>query len=421
MSRQIYAVCLKCLFSLVLLFFIAGPAPAQSTAAINGLVQDTSDALIPDAKVKLINTATGTESNSTTNKRGSFVLPSVMPGHYTLQIEREGFDTTQLTGITLNVGDNRSVVIRMKVGSQNETVTVDGSGLTINTTDASVSTVIDRKFVENIPLNGRSFQDLISMTPGVLTQSPQSTLEVVGTGGDFSVNGQRTQSNYYTVDGVTANISSGNGGGIGGAATGGTIGGSTALGTTQTLISVDALQEFKVQSSSYSAEYGRSPGGQFSFLTRSGTDFFHGSAFDYLRNSFFDANDWFNRHYGEPAPALHQNDFGGAVEGPVWIPGLYNGKERTFFFASYEGLRLTQPTAAAIQYVPDLFMRQQATRAMQPILNAFPVPNGLDYGTATNPSLAQFIASYSLPSSIDSTSIRLDHAFAPKLSLFFRL
>src|SRR5258708_1067013 len=139
MSRQTYAVCLKCLFSLVLLLSVAGPAFSQSNAAINGVVQDTSDAMIPNARVKLINTATGTESNSTTNKSGSFVLPSVMPGHYTLQIERQGFDTTQLTGITLNVGDNKSVVIRMKVGSQSETVTVDGSGLTINTTDASVS------------------------------------------------------------------------------------------------------------------------------------------------------------------------------------------------------------------------------------------------------------------------------------------
>ena len=373
MSRQIYAVCLKCLFSLVLLFFIAGPAPAQSTAAINGLVQDTSDALIPDAKVKLINTATGTESNSTTNKRGSFVLPSVMPGHYTLQIEREGFDTTQLTGITLNVGDNRSVVIRMKVGSQNETVTVDGSGLTINTTDASVGTVIDRKFVENIPLNGRSFQDLISMTPGVLTQSPESNSQL-GSSGDFSVNGQRTESNYYSVDGVSANINPGNGNaGSGG---NGTIAAATALGTTQSLVSVDALQEFRVESSTYSAEYGHGPGGQFSFVTRSGTNTPHGSAFEYLRNSYFDANNWFNDNLGQPKAPLRQNDFGGTFGAPVRLPWIYDGADKTFFFVSYEGLRLTQPQAASILYVPDTALRSSADPALQPLLNAFPVQNG---------------------------------------------
>ncbi len=195
-----------------------------------------------------------------------------------------------------------------------------------------MSTVIDRKFVENIPLNGRSFQDLISMTPGVVTQNPQNSLQVVGTGGDFSVNGQRTESNYYTVDGVTGNIGAGNGGGVGEAATGGVLGGSTAVGTTQTLLSVDALQEFRVQSSTYSAEFGRSPGGQFSLLTRSGTDIFHGSAFDYLRNDFFDANDWFNDYYGKPTPALRQNDFGGTLGGPLWVPNALQRKGSLVLF-----------------------------------------------------------------------------------------
>jgi hypothetical protein len=146
----------------------------------------------------------------------------------------------------------------------------------------------------------------------------------------------------------------------------------------------------------------------------------HGSIFDYIRNNFFDANDWFNDRYGDPQPALRQNDFGGTLGGPVSIQKLYDGKSRTFFFASYEGLRLDQPSAAVLQYVPDLFMRQQAAPAIQPILNAYPLPNGIDYGTSANPSLAQFIDSYSLPSSIDSTSIRVDHVISPKLSVFFR-
>ena len=130
---------------------------------------------------------------------------------------------------------------------------------------------------------------------------------------------------------MTANFNSGNGAGLGNAATGGTLGGSTALGTTQSLISIDALQEFRIQSSTYSAEYGRSPGGQFSLVTRSGSNRFSGSVFNYLRNNFFDANDWFNDYYGKPTPALRQNNFGGTLGGPVWIPRLYDGREKTFF------------------------------------------------------------------------------------------
>jgi hypothetical protein len=409
-----------CLF-LLGLSFLPFCVFAQSTnATISGGVTDPSGQFIPDAQINIANDATGVIYSAKTNGAGIYFVPILPPGHYHVQVSKQGFKTIIKSDVILNVQSAVALNFALPVGATSESITIDAASSPLNTTDASVSTVVDRKFVENMPLNGRSFQDLISMTPGVVTQSPQSTSEVVGNGGDFSVNGQRTQSNYYTVDGVTANIGSGNGGGVGEAATGGTLGGSTALGTTQTMISVDALQEFRVQSSTYSAEYGRSPGGQFSLVTRSGTNFVHGSAFDYLRNNYFDANDWFNDYYSMPTPALRQNDFGGTIGGPVWIPKLYNGRDRTFFFVSYEGLRLTQPTAATIQYVPDLFMRQQAVPAIQSILNAFPLPNGIDYGTAASPSLAQFIAPFSLPSSIDSTSIRLDHSFGSKLSLFFR-
>jgi hypothetical protein len=270
-----------------------------------------------------------------------------------------------------------------------------------------------------MPLNGRSFQDLISMTPGVVTQSPQNSSQYTGYNGDFSVNGQRTESNYYMVDGVSGNTSSGYATGYVQAANGGTIAATTALGTTQSLISVDALQEFRVESSTYSAEYGRSPGGQFSFATRSGTNDLHGVLFDYLRNNAVDANDWFNDHYGVAQPALRQNDFGGTLGGPVWIPHIYKGTNSTFFFVSYEGLRLSLPQAATIQYVPDTAIRQTASTVLQPILNAFPIQsaNGIDYPSA---GLAQFIQSYTLPSQIDATSIRLDHTFSSKMSAFFR-
>ena len=168
----------------------------------------------------------------------------------------------------------KTLEITLQIGAQSETISVNGDQATINTTDGSVSTVIDRPFVANIPLNGRSFQDLISMTPGVQTMSPQTSgyySENPGQAGDFSINGQRTESNYYTVDGVAANVapSSTAGYGVGAA---GVIAAGTALGTTQGLLSVDDFEEFRVESSSYSAEYGRSPGGQLSFVTRAGTN-----------------------------------------------------------------------------------------------------------------------------------------------------
>jgi hypothetical protein len=396
-------------------------ALSQSTdATISGGVTDPIGNLILNADVEIANDATGVVYSAQTNGSGMYLVPILPPGHYHVQVSKQGFKTIIKADVILYVQSAVALNFVLPVGATSESITVGSSTPAFNTTDASVSTVVDQKFVENIPLNGRSFQDLISMTPGIVTASPQNNSQSVGTSGDFSVNGQRTQSNYYTVDGVSANISAGNGNGIGGAATGGTLSGSTALGTTQTMVPVDALQEFRVQSSTYSAEYGRSPGGQFSLLSRSGTNIPHGSAYDYLRNNFFDANDWFNDHYGDPQPALRQNDFGGTLGGPVWIPHLYDGRNRSFFFVAYEGLRLTLPTAATIQYVPDIFMRQQAVSAMQPILDAFPLPNGIDYGTASSPSLAQFIAPFSLPSRIDATSVRIDHTVGAKLALFFR-
>ena len=362
-------------------------ALSQSTdATISGGVTDPTGNLIQNAEVSIANDATGVIYAAQTNNSGMYLVPVLPPGHYHVQVSKRGFKTIIKADVILYVQSAVALNFILPVGATSESITVESSSSTINTSDASVSTVIDRKFVENIPLNGRSFQDLISLTPGIVTQSPQTTTATVGTAGDFSVNGQRTESNYYTVDGVAANISAGNGGGTAGPSTGGALSGSTALGTTQTLLSVDALQEFRVQSSTYSAAYGRSPGGQFSLVSRSGTNVIQGAVFDYLRNDFFDANDWFNDHYGKPIPALRQNDFGGSVGGPIWIPGAYNGRNRSFFFASYEGLRLTQPTEASIQYVPDLALRQQAVAAVQPILDAFPLPNGFDYGSSSTPN-----------------------------------
>jgi Carboxypeptidase regulatory-like domain/TonB-dependent Receptor Plug Domain len=409
---------LFCFLLVVVVFLAPSCVFSQSASAtMSGGITDPAGNFILGASVDIVNDETGVLFSVQTNSSGMYFVPILPPGHYHVQVSKQGFRTIIKSDVVLNVQSAVALNFSLPIGATSESVTVEAGSSLLNTTDASVSTVVDRKFVQNMPLNGRSFQDLISMTPGVVTQSPQTTSQTVGFNGDFSVNGQRTESNYYTVDGVSGNTLAGNGNGGPQAAVSGALGGATALGTTQSLISVDALQEFRVVGSTYSAEYGRTPGGQFSLVTRSGTTIFHGSAFDYLRNNFFDANDWFNDHFGTPIPALRQNDFGGTFGGPVRIPFLYHGNNRSFFFGSYEGLRLTQPQAASIQYVPDMTLRKSAAPELQPILNAFPLPssNGVDYGT-----LAQFIAPFSLPGRIDSTSVRWDQTLTSKHSLFFR-
>jgi hypothetical protein len=374
--------------------------------------------VITGADIEILNAATGVHYSSQTNEDGIYNISTLPPGQYLVQISKVGFKTLIKPGIVLNVQSALALNFTLPIGARSESVTVEAGASPINTTDASVSTVIDRKFVENIPLNGRSFQDLILLTPGIVTNSPQSASNL-GVSGEFSVNGQRTESNYYTVDGVSANTGASSI--VGGAAITGSLPASTALGTTQGLVSVDALQEFRVQSSTYSAEYGRNPGGQFSMATRAGTNDWHGTAFDYFRNDVLDANSWFNDDTVPVTPksAERQNDFGGTIGGPVIVPRVYDGKNRTFFFVSYEGLRLVQPEDVSINYVPDLTLRQSAPAPLNQLLNAFPLPTA----GAPDPGngLAEYISGWSNPSRIDATSVRLDQAIGSKTRLFLRI
>jgi hypothetical protein len=408
-------------------------------ASISGRVADPSGAVIQKADVTLKNLDTGVVLATQTNNEGVYNLPSVKPGNYVMHVQKQGFRSVDVTGLTLYVQDQLARNFSLEAGSVSESITVSADQNNINMTDGSVSTVIEQDYVANIPLNGRSFQDLIALTPGVVTQSPQAGQGYGQSGvpsvGDFSVNGQRTESNNYIVDGVSGNTNPGSPGASAG--NGGGLGASTVLGTTQSLLSIDALQEFRVESSTYSAEYGGSPGGQFSFISRSGASSLHGSLFEYLRNDVFDANDWFNDYLDAPKPPLKQNDFGGTVGGPVWIPKLYNGKDRTFFFFSYEGLRLIQPTAASEEYVPSTSLRASAASVLQPAMNAFPVPtapeiqiacNNVNYicpagqpvGTLVPSGMAPFTKSFSLPSNIDSSSLRFDQAIRSSTRVFLR-
>ena len=392
---------LKSLFSIVLLATVAfGQSP---NGTISGLVLDPSGSAIVGADILIVNDATGLSYPGVTNGQGIYAIASLPPGPYRIQVSKLGFKTLIKPDVQLNVQSAVAINFTLPVGALSEIVTVEGGAPLVNTESASVSTVVDRQFAENLPMNGRTFQTLIELAPGVVTAA--SNLE---DGGQFNINGQRANANYWTVDGVGANVGIASYS-IPGNGLSGSLGSFSALGGTNSLVSVDALQEFRILTSTYAPEFGRTPGGQISIVTRSGTNAFHGSAFDYLRNDVLDANDWFGDFANLPKPEERQNDFGGTLSGPIL-------KDRTFFFFSYEGLRLRLPQTL-LSTVPDLAARQNALPAMQPYLNAFPLPNGVD-DTATG--TAHFDASFSNPASLDAYSLRIDHRLTDKVTLFGR-
>jgi len=385
---------------------LALPLAAQSpNGTINGQVLDPSNRIVVGADVVAVNDVTNVQYTTKTNGEGFYVLPNLPPGPYRLQISEIGFKTIIKPDIVLNVQDALSINFTLPIGAFHEIVTVHGGAPLVNTESAAVSTVVDQQFVENMPLNGRSFQTLITLTPGVVLTPASNNAP-----GQFSVNGQRTDANYFTVDGVSANF--GTTVGVGSTslfqAAGGAVPAFGALGGTNSLVSVDAMQEFRIQTSSFAPEYGSTPGGQVAIVTRSGTDQFHGTLFDYFRNDVFDANNWFNDNEGLPRARDRQNDFGGVFGGP-----LVKGK--AFFFFSYEGLRLSQPQSAQT-LVPDGPSRLSAAVPVQPFLNAYPISNGVDLGSGA----AQFDASYSNPSSLDTYSIRFDRVVNSHLTVFGR-
>jgi hypothetical protein len=374
-------------------------------ASVLGRVTDPSGAVVAGAEVEIRNVDTNLAVMSATNGDGLYTIPSLHPGHYVISVRKAGFKTVSVTQLDLNVQDNVVRNFMLQVGSSSESVTVTAEGEKVNTTDGTVSTVVDRHFAENLPMNGRSFQTLIQLTPGVVLV-PSNGSDT----GQFSVNGQRAAANYWMVDGVSANIGMPavftQGNGFAGAAPSVSV-----QGGTNSLVSVDAMQEFRIQTSTYAPEFGRTPGAQISIVTRSGTNQFHGNLFNYLRNDLFDANDWFAHRDGLPKPKEHQNDFGGTLGGPI-------RNDHTFFFFSYEGLRLRLPQVVESN-VPDVAARQNANSSVQPFLNAFPLPTPGAPDNA-NTGVAQFNATFSNSSVLDAYSIRLDHKLNQRLNLFGR-
>lgn len=373
----------------------------QTNATLSGAVFDKTGAVVPEAHLSLTDTQRGFARETVSDRRGSYVFTALPAGAYRLRAEKAGFAVTQTGPLTVAVDEKRVLQLVLEVSAPGSQVNVSADLASVSY-DPSAGVAIDRHFVENLPLNGRSFQSLIELTPGVVTTGAS-----FGEGGQFSVNGQRSNANYYTVDGVSANTGVSPGPAAGQSGSGSTPGFS-ALGTTSGLLSVDALQEFRVQTSSFAPEFGRTPGAQVSMISRGGSNQFHGTLSNYFRNDALDANDWFANRAGLGRAALRQNDFGGVLGGPI-------ATDRAFFFLSYEGLRLRQPQTSAIS-VPSIAARQSALPGLSPYLNAFPVPNGRDLGNGS----AQFSGDHSDPSSSDSVGARIDLRLSERWSMFGR-
>ena len=393
----------SCPAPLVVLALLSGTISLAQNADLSGLVTDPSGLPVPGARVVVQSAGTAAARGVSSNQQGIYSVPALPPGSYNITVEATGFRTVHQNDVVVEVEQRARLDFALTIGGKQESITVEGSAPLLNTSDASVSNLIGNQFVENMPLNGRSFSSLIDLTPGVVL-TPANQYEQ----GQFSVNGQRPDANYFLVDGVSANLGTAGSGtnlGQGGA---GQLPAISAFGGTSNLVSLDALEEFRIQTSTFAPEYGRTPGAQISVVTKSGTNTFHGNAFEYLRNDILDANNWFANAEGLAKPELRQNDFGGVLGGPIV-------KDKLFFFGSYEGLRVRQPHVAET-YEPTLATRRDAPAALQPLLNAFPLPNGPDLGNGT----AAFLASYSDPSTLNSYGIRIDYLPTRRITIFGR-
>ena len=312
-----------CVLWIGLLPFFPTCFAQQQTASLTGQVTDSTGAAVPGASVTVTDPQRGTKTSVTTDERGNYIIPQLEPSdHYQINVTKTGFKETVQHDVVLQVAQSAKIDLRIDVGDVSESVTVSGAPPQLDTQTSSLGQVITGQTVENLPLNGRSTFRLIALTPGVtFSQSAYGQFGDVPVNStwdtNFSINGGRAQSNEILIDGVPSSAG--------------------FFDQITTLPIVDETQEFKVESNNLSAQYGRYSGGAINVTTKSGTNQYHGNVFEFLRNSAFDANDWFTKHAGLPIPEFRMNQYGGTLGGPISIPHVYNGKNRTFFFVAYQG------------------------------------------------------------------------------------
>ena len=320
------------LLFLLLLSAIAPLAQAQvSTASLTGLVSDPTGAVVGEARITVKNKATNVEQSTTTDASGYYTFPTLAVGAYVVSVEKEGFKRAVAEEMTLAVGQKARLDFTLQLGAVSEQITVEAAVPLLTTQEASTGAVVENRKVLNLPLSQRNWDDLLGLVPGV--QSDRYTEEGGGTAagrtGGANVHGVRSLQNNFILDGVDNNSISTN---------------VQELTTQVTRPSVDSIQEFRVSTSSYSAEFGRSPGGTISVTTKSGTNHFHGVAYEFLRNREFDATSFFLNRAGTKKGPNVQNQFGANLGGPIV-------RDKAFFFFNYEGTRIRKGTTR-IGYSP---------------------------------------------------------------------
>jgi hypothetical protein len=353
---------LICFAFVIVVVLLAGAAQAQvSDATLNGAVRDPSGAVIAGATVTLRNLDTAIEKTTNSNGSGEYSFQSITPGRYILSATAGGFSPKEISEFILTVGQAAAIDFTLAVGSESQKVTVEAAAPQLETSSADLGVVIATKQVNDLPLNGRNFTQLLSLTPGVV---PVSTGQngMSGRTGGFSapvavgaaftfpaINGQTNRSNFFLTDGLT-NYGS-------------------LLSTYAVPPIIDAIQEFKIVSHTDDAEFGSVLGGTVNVVTKSGTNELHGSAWEYIRNNAFDARTYFLPTTAKKA-VYHQNQFGGSIGGPVRIPKLYDGRNKTFFFGAYQGFRYNQ-TSNALLKVPTAAQLAGDESDRPPIYNPF--------------------------------------------------
>src|SRR5882762_3979844 len=322
-SRETVNSALSLFMILAISILGAGHAYAQvAGATLTGTVKDSSGAVIPNAQVLITEVATGVTRTVSPVAAGLYTAPNLLPGSYDVRVSATGFSTQLQKGVTLTVGAQQVLDFTMKVGQMTQTVEVTTEAPTVELTSSELGATVNSTTVRELPLNGRSWTELANLQPGVVAAETHAAVNVNrGYGAQLSMSGARPQQNNYRLDGISINDYSNGGPG-------------SVLGQN---LGVEAIQEFSVLTSNYSAEYGKTSGGVVNAISRSGTNQFHGSVYEFLRNSALDADNFFDNATGSPKPAFRQNQFGVCAGGPI-------RKDHTFVFADYEGVRQSKGT-----------------------------------------------------------------------------
>ena len=394
-------------------------------ATLTGSVTDASGAVIPGATVTIAqNGVNGAPRTIQTDARGSFAATNLAAGSYTIRVTASGFETYSGENVTLFVSQTRSLVLKLKPGAVSQTVTVQQNTVSVDTTTSAQAGTISGTQVRELQLNNRNFEQLVTLQPGVVSALPDEVGFGLNNTSTVAVNGVRATANNWTVDGADINDSGSN---------------STLLNVP----SVDAIQEFTLQRSTYDAEFGRSGGGQVLVATKSGTSSFHGDLYEFNRNNIFNANSYFNNQAGLPRAIERYNDYGFTIGGPLYIPKVFNKtKDRVFFFWSEEWRKVSSPAtssvtppttddlngvfAGQITNAPPGCVAYNATTNESTINPACYSQNANVYLTnlydkyPANSSTGQYIFSYSQLNNTREDVVRIDANISEKLHFFGR-